>query len=348
LGEAAEAAGQPEKAARHFMSVAVLFDDPEWTPHSLFRAGTLFGQAGKPAEQAGAWNELKSAIPSPVSQGRWKEWPREFRMEHPLLRRPVQCLPEEIRGPRSADVAPALHADGYVREDFCAPCWPAGSPMPGGGQRLGGPWLAPEKKAPEALKKETAESLLRELMETDDPARRNVIFILAVMLERRRILVEKEVQVQPDGQKIRVYEHKQTGESFVVPDPQLRLKEIESVQLEVMELLGIPPPPGKGPRAPAGETRPPRKPEKCQCNHEKTGLGHHWDSVWLGVAGLFFRRFPLKNPSAGGCRGTIRRRSCGFRSAKRSTTRCSGGFSWWARRPPKPNGSNGTGGDCCR
>lgn len=63
LGEAAEAAGQPEKAARHFMSVAVLFDDPEWTPHSLFRAGTLFGQAGKPAEQAGAWNELKSRYP---------------------------------------------------------------------------------------------------------------------------------------------------------------------------------------------------------------------------------------------------------------------------------------------
>lgn len=63
LGEAAEAAGQPDKAARHFMSVAVLFDDPEWTPHSLFRAGTLFGQAGKKAEQAGAWSELKARYP---------------------------------------------------------------------------------------------------------------------------------------------------------------------------------------------------------------------------------------------------------------------------------------------
>ena len=63
LGEAAEAAGQAEKAARHFMSVAVLFDDPEWTPHSLFRAGRLFGQAGQPAEQAGAWKELKDRYP---------------------------------------------------------------------------------------------------------------------------------------------------------------------------------------------------------------------------------------------------------------------------------------------
>ena len=91
-------------------------------------------------------------------------------------------------------------------------------------------------------------------METDDPSKRNVIFILAVMLERRRILVEKEVQTsEGTGLKIRVYEHKQTGESFVVPDPQLKLKEIESVQREVMELLGIPPPSGKTAKPAAGE-----------------------------------------------------------------------------------------------
>ena len=134
--------------------------------------------------------------------------------------------------------------DGYLREDFCAACWPARSA--GGGDEVSA-WsavrIAPEQKAPDPLRKETAESLLRELMETDDPSRGNVIFILAVMLERRRILVERDVQLSPDGRKIRVYEHKQTGESFVVPDPQLKLKEIESVQREVMELLGIPPPP---------------------------------------------------------------------------------------------------------
>ncbi|HAL93111.1 MAG TPA: hypothetical protein DCM68_08835 [Verrucomicrobia bacterium] len=147
--------------------------------------------------------------------------------------------------------------DGYLREDYCPACWPARSMVDGAEvSAWSAKWLAPEKKASEPLKKETAESLLRELMETEDPSKRNVIFILAVMLERRRILVEKEVQTQPDGLKIRVYEHKQTGESFVVPDPQLRLKEIESVQMEVMELLGIPPPPGKGPRpdAPAETT----------------------------------------------------------------------------------------------
>ncbi len=141
---------------------------------------------------------------------------------------------------------------GYLREDFCAACWPQREAQGAGEVSVwSATWAAPAPKAPEALKKETAESLLRELMETDDPAKRNVIFILAVMLERRRILVEKEVQMpEGTGQKIRVYEHKQTGESFVVPDPQLRLLEIEGVQREVMELLGIPPPAGKGGNVP--------------------------------------------------------------------------------------------------
>ncbi len=63
LGEAAEAAGQAEKAARHFLSVAVLFDHAEWTPQSLYRAGQLFGQLGKPAERDSAWKELKERYP---------------------------------------------------------------------------------------------------------------------------------------------------------------------------------------------------------------------------------------------------------------------------------------------
>lgn len=63
LGEAAAAAHQPEKAARHFMSVAILFDDPEWTPHALFRAGQLFEQLGKQSERDRARKELRERYP---------------------------------------------------------------------------------------------------------------------------------------------------------------------------------------------------------------------------------------------------------------------------------------------
>ena len=75
-------------------------------------------------------------------------------------------------------------------------------------------------------------------MEVEEEANRNAVFILAVMLERRRVLVERDVQVREDGVKVRFYEHRQTGETFVVPDPGLKLAELEHVQEEVVALLG--------------------------------------------------------------------------------------------------------------
>ncbi len=63
LGETAAAAGEFDQAARHFMSVAILFDDSELSPHSLYRAGEMFGLAGRAEEQARAWSELKARYP---------------------------------------------------------------------------------------------------------------------------------------------------------------------------------------------------------------------------------------------------------------------------------------------
>lgn len=63
LGETAEAAGDRDKAARHFMSVAVLYDDPEWTPRALFRAGQLYEKSGNAAAQKSAWDELLERYP---------------------------------------------------------------------------------------------------------------------------------------------------------------------------------------------------------------------------------------------------------------------------------------------
>jgi hypothetical protein len=70
----------------------------------------------------------------------------------------------------------------------------------------------------------------------------NAIYILAVMLERKKILIEKDVQIRADKTKVRVYEHKTTGETFLVIDPELKLAEIEKVQEAVVGLLGGKPP----------------------------------------------------------------------------------------------------------
>jgi len=89
--------------------------------------------------------------------------------------------------------------------------------------------------APEPLAKENAEQLFRRLIvEPDPPA--NACFVLAVMLERKRLL--KQVRIEnASGSRLLIYEHRETGDVFIVRDPQLRLSELERVQDEVATLL---------------------------------------------------------------------------------------------------------------
>jgi hypothetical protein len=134
-----------------------------------------------------------------------------------------------------------LFKDGeYVREDFRLAWWNEHKPDHGLSA-----WKSIFRVPPpptEVMKKESAETLLRNMVAKEDADDTNAIYILAVMLERKRILVEKDVQTREDKTKIRVYEHKKTGETFLVIDPELKLAEIEKVQEEVVGLLGGKPP----------------------------------------------------------------------------------------------------------
>lgn len=143
-------------------------------------------------------------------------------------------------------------AEGYARHDYCTACWTE-KERAGATGVWKGIFRPPPPPPAEALKKETAESLLRHMMETEDPKHGNAIYILAVMLERRRILVERDVQTRDDGVKIRVYEHKKTNETFFIPDPELKLAELTHVQEEVVLLLGGTPPGAPKTAAPAVE-----------------------------------------------------------------------------------------------
>lgn len=89
---------------------------------------------------------------------------------------------------------------------------------------------------PEPLGKQTAEDLLRRYME-GGAEHRNARYILALMLERKRQIKPIETKVDDDGQRLLIYEHAKTGEVFVIPDPQLRLDQMEEVQMEVVGLL---------------------------------------------------------------------------------------------------------------
>jgi hypothetical protein len=139
--------------------------------------------------------------------------------------------------------------EGYEREDYAASAWNESLR-----EQAVSVWkrvyLAPPAAPAEPLKKETVESLLRQVIDLDQPEDTGLIFILAVMLERKRILVERDVDVRDDGQTVRVYEHRGTQETFLIRDPQLKLVELQDLQLRVEQKLGIERPPAPEDPAP--------------------------------------------------------------------------------------------------
>jgi hypothetical protein len=133
------------------------------------------------------------------------------------------------------------------RLDICDPCWQA-QHSNGARERKGfisywhGIYEAPAPRT-EAIQKENAESVLRKLVELKDPNYGAAAYILAVMLERKRLLRVKEELVR-DGQRVFLYEQPKTGDIFTIVDPCLQLNQLEAVQREVAALLehGLPAP----------------------------------------------------------------------------------------------------------
>ena len=127
----------------------------------------------------------------------------------------------------------------YERFDCCPACW---RDTPREWEPFSfweGEYEAPAPITPkqEVVKRETAEGLLRRLITLEDPAMRDAVYVLAVMLERGRQLVERDAKPHESGGILRVYEHKKSGDTFVVLDPRLRLDQLGAVQQQVVALL---------------------------------------------------------------------------------------------------------------
>jgi len=128
----------------------------------------------------------------------------------------------------------------FRRSDICQACWQK-QYSEGARDRKGfisywhGVYLAPTLRV-EAIQKENAESLLRKLIELNDPRYIPAGYILAVMLERKRLLKIKE-QVTRDGHRVFIYEQPGTGDVFTIIDPALQLNQLAEVQHDVAHLL---------------------------------------------------------------------------------------------------------------
>lgn len=129
----------------------------------------------------------------------------------------------------------------YKRLDVCEYCWQTQFSMHARERydflsHWQGVYETPPPPEADPIQKENAETLLRKIIERNDPKHVPTAYILAVMLERKRLLKVKE-QFRRDDGRVFIYEQPKTGDVFTVLDPELRLDELEEVQRDVAHLL---------------------------------------------------------------------------------------------------------------
>jgi len=125
--------------------------------------------------------------------------------------------------------------DGFRREDLSEEAWAA---RPDGEAPFSfwrSKFEMPPPPPPEPLAKQDAEGILRRLITENSEATKNARYILALMLERKRLLKPME-STDPD---VLVYERAGSGETFLIPNPRLSLAQVPEVQKEVTALLGM-------------------------------------------------------------------------------------------------------------
>lgn len=152
-----------------------------------------------------------------------------------------QICSNDFKDKESYHTALFEEPDQYERWDICEDCWKnRRTEISASVENMISHWKgifeAPTPPPPEPIQKENAESLLRKLIELEDPKYLNVQFILAVMLERKRILKIK-AETKKEGVRWLMYERAKTGELFPVQDPDLRLDALDSVQEQITELF---------------------------------------------------------------------------------------------------------------
>lgn len=122
--------------------------------------------------------------------------------------------------------------EGYRRVDLCAEAYAArdASEVPLSF------WKSAFEPAPppdaEPVDQNDAEAELRRLIGERDPAQAKLCYLLALLLERKRILKAREKIPTPEGRLI-VYEHMGTQESFMVPEVDFKLSDLDALRAEV-------------------------------------------------------------------------------------------------------------------
>ncbi len=137
-----------------------------------------------------------------------------------------------------------LDVDEPERRDYCIRCWKEKDPGPEVRQGdRSAYWQAHFKRITalvekkEAVQKDVIERLLARYIRSEEKAHINLCYILALLEERKKVLVPQDTIIDKEGNKIIVYEQRKTGETYLIRDPHLTLMEVETVQDQIKELI---------------------------------------------------------------------------------------------------------------
>jgi hypothetical protein len=138
-----------------------------------------------------------------------------------------------------AALFPDPESSGYLRRDYSAQAWEnrvdeEGSEEPFSFWRSH--YKPPVKEEQVEVTSHDPEGLFAKLVEENEEHTENARFILAAMLERKKLLRETDTQHLPTT-LLRIYEHRKTGDVYIIRDPQIALSDVESIQEEVQQLL---------------------------------------------------------------------------------------------------------------
>jgi len=158
--------------------------------------------------------------------------------EWEIKARSRQCARTQETFENGATIYTLLFRDrvGFRREDISEKAWQQIKESVAPFSFWKAKFQTPAPAAPEPMPKESVEELLRRLVSEDLPEHLDARYVLAILLERKKVLKQVDIRETAED-KILIYEHVKTGEAFIIPDPRLRLDQLDSVQQEIYLLL---------------------------------------------------------------------------------------------------------------
>jgi len=130
--------------------------------------------------------------------------------------------------------------ESLAREDFCTGCWAA---WPRGDSDVLALWRSrvPTEKEKKRLlvDDEVIVSFFERLEVTDEPAKINFRFILALVLMRRKLLVYDRMRKEPDGRDVWLLHFKGDERTHEVIDPHMDDEKIAEVSQQLNQIMEV-------------------------------------------------------------------------------------------------------------